>query len=61
MLALSSRKIDKYHFLTGEEILSSSNQRKIAEQAKFSYSALGKAFEKTNRKSGWCSKISRPF
>ena len=46
-------------FFTGEEILSSSNQRKIAEQAKFSYSPLGKAFEKTNRKSGWCFKISR--
>ena len=31
--------------LTGEEILPS-NQRKIIEQAKFTYSLLGKAFEK---------------
>ena len=42
--ALSSRKIDKYEYLTGEEILSS-NQRQITEQAKFG-KALGKAFEK---------------
>ena len=43
--ALSSGKIDKYEYLTGEEILPS-NQRKIIEQAKFTYSPLGKAFEK---------------
>ena len=40
--------MDKYEYLTGEEILSS-NQRQILEQAKFTYSALGKAFEKTNK------------
>ena len=43
--ALSSAKIDKYEYLTGEEILSS-NQRQIIEQAKFTYSPLDKAFEK---------------
>ena len=42
---LSSGKIDKYEYLTGEEILPS-NQQQIIEQAKFSYSPLGKAFEK---------------
>ena len=44
--ALSSGKIDKYEYLTGEEILLPSNQRQIIEQAKFTYSPLGKAFEK---------------
>ena len=43
--ALSSGKIDKYEYLTGEEILPS-NQQQIIEQAKFTYSSLGKAFEK---------------
>ena len=42
---LSSGKIHNYEYLTGEEILPS-NQQKIIEQAKFTYSALGKAFEK---------------
>ena len=46
--ALSSGKIDKYEYLTGEEILSS-NQRQITEQAKFTYSPLGKAFEKQTK------------
>ena len=45
--ALSSGKIDKYEYLTGEEILPS-NQQQIIEQAKFTYSPLGKASE--NRK-----------
>ena len=49
--ALSSGKIDKYEYLTGEEIVSF-NQRQIIEQAKFAFSPLGKAFEKTNRKTG---------
>ena len=39
--ALSSGKIDKYEYLTGEEILPS-NQIQIIEQAKFTYSPLGK-------------------
>ena len=43
--AESSGKIDKYEYLTGEEILSSDQSRKI-EQAKFTYSPLGKVFEK---------------
>ena len=38
-------KIHKYEYLTGEDILPS-NQQQIIEQAKFSYSPLGKAFEK---------------
>ena len=42
---LSSGKIDKYEYLTGEEILPS-NQQQIIEQAKFTYSPLGKGFEK---------------
>ena len=43
--ALSSGKIDKYEYLTGEEILPS-NQKQIIEQAKFTYSPFGKAFKK---------------
>ena len=43
--ALSSGKIHKYEYLTGEEILPS-NQQQIIQQAKFTYSSLGKAFEK---------------
>ena len=43
--ALSSGKIHKYEYLTGEDILAS-NQQQIIEQAKFTYSPLGKAFEK---------------
>ena len=43
--ALSSGKIHKYQYLTGEDILPSSNQQ-IIEQARFTYSPLGKALEK---------------
>ena len=43
--ALSSGKIDKYEYYTGEEILPS-NQKQIIEQAKFTYSPFGKAFKK---------------
>ena len=43
--ALSSGKINKYEYLTGEKILPS-NQKQIIEQAKFTYSPLGKAFKK---------------
>ena len=46
--ALSSGKIDKHEYLTGEEILPS-NQQQIIEQAKFTYSPLGKAFEKQTK------------
>ena len=43
--ALSSDKFRKYEYLTVKEILPS-NQQQIIEQAKFTYSPLGKAFEK---------------
>ena len=43
--ALSSEKTGIYEYLTGDEILPS-NQQQIIEQAKFTYSPLGKAFEK---------------
>ena len=42
---LSSGKIHKYEYLTGEDILLF-NQQQILEQATFSYSPLGKAFGK---------------
>ena len=43
--ALSSGKNHKYEYLTGKDILPS-NQQQIIEQTKFTYSPLGKAFEK---------------
>ena len=45
MSALSSGKIHKYEYHTGEDILPS-NQQQIMEQTRFTYSPLGKAFEK---------------
>ena len=45
ILALSSNELRKFEYLTGQEILPS-NQKQVIEQAKFSYSPLGKAFEK---------------
>ena len=45
--ALSSGKIDKYKYLTGEEILRS-NQKQIIEQAKFTF--FGKSFRNPPRK-----------
>ena len=42
---LSSGEIGKYEYLTDEDILPS-NQQQIIEQARFTYSPLGKAFEK---------------
>ena len=42
---ISALSSSKYEYLTGEEILPS-YQQQIIEQAKFTYSALGKAFEK---------------
>ena len=44
--ALSSGKLDKYEYLTGEEILPS-NQQQIIQQAKFNYSPL--AIEKQRK------------
>ena len=46
--ALSSGKLDKYEYLTGEEILPS-NQQQIIQQAKFNYSPLGKALEQQRK------------
>ena len=43
--ASSSGKLHKYEYLTGEDILPS-NQQQIIEQTKFTYSPLGKAFDK---------------
>ena len=42
---LSSGKIHKNEYLTGENTLPS-NQQQITERAKFTYSLLGKPFEK---------------
>ena len=43
--ALSSNKFNKYEYLTGEEILPF-NQQQMIQHANFTYSPLGKAFEK---------------
>ena len=42
---LSSGKLHKYEYLTGEDILPSTQQQ-IIEQTKFTYSPLGKTFDK---------------
>ena len=49
--ALSSGKIHKYEYLTGEDILAS-NQQQIIEQAKFTYSPLEKNNCRSRRKTG---------
>ena len=46
--ALSLGKLDKYEYLTGEEILPPNQQQRI-QQAKFNYSFLGKAIEKQRK------------
>ena len=46
--ALSSEKIDKHELFTEEEILPP-DQRRVMEQAKFTYSSLGKTFEKQTK------------
>ena len=56
--ALSSEKIDKYEYLTGEEILSF-NQRQIIERATFTWSPLEKAFEKHAKTNRCCYKSKR--
>ena len=48
--ASSSGKIDKYEYLTGEEILPS-NQQKITEQAKYTYSTLRKLLKNKQKQS----------
>ena len=49
ILALPWGKIDKYEYLTGEEILPSTQSR-IIKQANFTYSPWGKALEKNKEK-----------
>ena len=46
--ALSSGKIDKYEFLTGEEIIPS-DQRRVIEEAKFAKLSWGKKNKKKNK------------
>ena len=46
--ALSSGKIGKFEYLTVEEILPS-DQRRVIEQAEFTYSPLGKALQKQGK------------
>ena len=46
--ALSPGKIDKYEYLTGEEI-PPLDQGRVIEQAKFAYFSLEKAFEKQTK------------
>ena len=46
--ALSSGKTHKYEYLTGEDILPS-NQQQVIKQDRFTYSPLGKAFEKQTK------------
>ena len=43
--ALSSGKIDKYEYFTGEEILPP-DQSRVIKQTKFTYSSLGRALGK---------------
>ena len=45
ILAEKQQKYHKYQYLTGKEIIPS-DQRRVIEQARFTYSLLGKAFEK---------------
>ena len=45
---LSSGKTDKYEYLIGEEILPS-DQRKVTEQANFTYSLLRRTSEKQTK------------
>ena len=46
--SLSSGKFDKYDYLTREEILPP-DQRRVIEQAKFTYSLVSKALEKQKK------------
>ena len=46
--ALSFGKIDKYEYLTGEEVLPS-DQRRVIEESKFTYSPLRKSLEKQTK------------
>ena len=44
-LPYHQENLNKYEYLTGKDILPS-NQQQIIEQTKFTYSPLGKAFDK---------------
>ena len=44
--------MDKYEYLTGEEILFH-DQRRVIEQAAFAYSPLGQAFERKKKQKNW--------
>ena len=57
--ALSSSKIDKYEYLSVEEILPS-GQSLIIQQARFTYSPLRKAFEKQTEKQVDALKLDLP-
>ena len=46
--SLWSGNIDRYEYITGEQILPF-NQSRMIEQANFSYSSLAKAFEKQTK------------
>ena len=48
MSALSSVEIDKYKYLTDKEVLPYA-QKQLIEQAKFTYSPLGKTFRKQTK------------
>ena len=45
IFALSSNKLNKYEYLTSQQILPS-NQKQMIQQVRFTYSPLGKAFGK---------------
>ena len=47
-IGLSSGKIHKYEYLTGEDIIPS-NQQQIIEQTRFNHCPRGKAFEKQRK------------
>ena len=48
LIPLSPAKIDKYKYLTGEEILPP-DQSRVVEEAKFTYSPLRNHFEKLTK------------
>ena len=47
--ALSSRKVDKFEYLTGEKLLNFDHS-KMMQQAKFTYTNFQKKFQKNNQK-----------
>ena len=47
--SLSSRKIDKYEYLAGEELLPS-NQKQTIKEVKFLYSPFGKFLKKKQKR-----------